>query len=154
MSWYDKFYPYWKESTLAQADGDTGDSSQRVGTFWVLMHFIGFFSLPMYEQSIKAHEVVGGRYRRSPILSFWGSDPTNFSRDQHSILNLCFAIVGDKKRLKESYKDLALRFGLHQNFLKGTDDPERRWKMPDLYRLRMNGAFSFVGWTYISYIQF
>lgn len=131
-NWYSEFYPYWKEETLAQYDGDTGDSSQRVGTFWVLMHYIGFFSDPMYSRSIKSHEIVPGRYRRSPIQSFWGSDPTNFSRDQHSILNLCFAVVGDKKRLLESYKDFIFRFGFHQNMLRGTDDPEKRWKIPDI----------------------
>lgn len=130
-SWYEKFQPYWKEGTLAQADGDTGDSSQRVGTFWVLMTILGIEMKPMYELSIKAHEIVGGRYRRSPISSFWGFDPTNFSRDQHSILNLAFASVGDKKRLLESYKQIALRAGFHQNFLRGTDDPEKRWKFPD-----------------------
>lgn len=130
-SWYEKFQPYWREGTLAQADGDTGDSSQRVGTFWTLMSFIGIHLKPMYESSIKAHEVVPGRYRRSPIQNFWGSDPTNFSRDQHSILMLCFAAVGDKKRLVQSFLPIVKHFGFHQNFLRGTDDPEKRWKCPD-----------------------
>lgn len=132
-SWYEKFQPYWVQDTLAQADGDTGDSAQRVATFFVLINILGIKLKPMYELSMRAHEIVGGRFRRSPIFSFWGSDPTNFSRDQHSILNLCFAINGDKKRLSESYKQIALRLGFHQNFLRGTDDPERRWKIPDFF---------------------
>lgn len=132
--WYQKFQSYWKENTLAQEDGDTGDSCQRIGTYWTLLSFIGITReqlKPHYELTIRAHEIVPGRYRRSPIENYWGSDPTNLSRDQQSILNLAFASQGDKKRLQESCIAIAKRGGFHQNFLRGTDDPTKYWKIPD-----------------------
>lgn len=141
MSWYEKFQPYWHQDTLSQSNGDGGDSSQRVGTFYVLLKILGIELKPQYELSMKAHEIVGGRYRRFPEPTYWGSDPTNFSRDQQLILNLCFASVGDKKRLKESYKAIALRLGFHQNFLRGTDDPTKYWKVPDFITPAELGIF-------------
>lgn len=141
MGWYEKFQPYWHHDTLSQSSGDGGDSSQRVGTFYVLLKILGIELKPQYELSMKAHEIVGGRYRRFPLQSYWGSDPTNFSRDQHVILNLCFASVGDKKRLMESLKAIAKRLGFHQNFLRGTDDPERCWKCPDFITPAQLGIF-------------
>lgn len=131
MNWYEKFQPYWKLESLAQSDGDTGDSAQRVSTFLVLTEILNFNLRLQYEKSMRAHEIVPGRYRRSPVPDYWGSDPTNFSRDQQSILMLCFAINKDKKRLKESMWAIAKRGGFHQNFLRGTDDPTKYWKIPD-----------------------
>lgn len=132
MNWYERFYPYWTNGTLGQSDGDTGDSSQRLATFWILMSVLGYKSKVHYEETISKHEIVSGRYRRSPILSYWGSDPTNFSRDQHSIMILAFGMLDDKKRIKESLWAIAKRFGFHQNFLRGTDDPTKYWKIPDV----------------------
>lgn len=131
MSWYEKFQPYWKLNTLAQSDGDTGDSSQRVGTFFTLFKMMEIDLRLSYKYSMEAHEIVPGRYVRSPVPNYWGNDPTNFSRDQQSILTLCFAINEDKKRLKESMWAIAKRGGFHQNFLRGTDDPTKYWKIPD-----------------------
>lgn len=141
INWHEKFYPYWREETLAQSDGDTGDSSQRIATFWILMTVLGYQSKPHYERSIKAHEIVDGRYRRSPVKDYWGSDPTNFSRDQHSIMILAFGMVGDKKRILHSLKAIAFRLGFHQNFLRGTDDPTKYWKIPDVVTPAELGSF-------------
>lgn len=68
---------------------------------------------------------------RSPIPGHWGNDPTNFSRDQHSMLMLAMAITGNTEELKETFMEIVKRGGFHQNFLRGTDDVERRWKCPD-----------------------
>jgi len=136
------FREYYRGNTIAQADGDTGDSSQRVGTFWVLLSFLGVKrdkNIDFYETMIKAHEIVPGRYRRSPIQDYWGSDPTNFSRDQQSILTLAFAAQGDKKRFKDSMFAVLKRGGFYQNFLRGTDDPTKYWKVPDFITLYQLG---------------
>ncbi|OPZ24514.1 MAG: hypothetical protein BWZ03_00147 [bacterium ADurb.BinA186] len=130
--WVEKFKDYWRENTLAQSDGDTGDSSQRIGTFWALIGLQNLaVSMNFYVDTVKAHEIYPGRYMRSPVKGYWGNDPTNFSRDQHSILMIAFAVMGDKLRLKKSMLEIFKRAGFHQNFLRGTDDIPRKWKCPD-----------------------
>lgn len=47
-------------------------------------------------------------------------------------MNLAAAAIGDREELKASMGQILRRVGFHQNFLRGTDDPERRWKCPDI----------------------
>ena len=119
---------------VTQASGDSGDSSQRTATLVNLLaltnrHLDAYYVYALMMRNLK---VSKGRYKRSSIPGFWGNDPTNFSRDQHSILRLSMAILGDKEELKESTLEMLKRFCFHQNFLRGTDDPEKKWKLPDV----------------------
>lgn len=115
---------------ITQANGDTGDSAQRNATYKNLRKFCGESSEGVL---LSPFVVVPGRFRRTPDATHWGSNPNNFSRDQHSILNLALAMSGDKYMLRRSMWDLIKRLGFHQNFQKGTDDIECRWKMPDMF---------------------
>lgn len=128
--------------TITQADGDSGDSAQRNATVAFLrnaaqlpagetVHYL------LVESYVRPFRVGKGRYRRSSDPSHWGYDPTNFSRDQMSIVMLAIAAAeaksdwGEKGALKDIIKEMIKRGGFHQNFLRGTDDPERKWKLPD-----------------------
>lgn len=114
---------------IHQANGDGGDAAHRTATFYILTTMLGinWFDLltnhmPMYRDSMENNfEVSAGIYRRTRNPKHWGSNPNNFSRDQWSMLQLCFAVMGDKVRLKESAGKLALRGGFHQNVHIGTD---------------------------------
>lgn len=120
---------------VTQVDGDTGDSAQRTATLVILSMLLENGSAGpglVYQRMLTVLKVGRGRFTRSPLPSHWGSDPTNFSRDQHSMLMLAMAIMGDKKELKETFMEIVKRGGFHQNFLRGTDDIERRWKCPDI----------------------
>lgn len=122
------------QGVLTQKDGDTGDSCQRNSTAVNLLKWLGFESEAayLYDFTKKEFSVAAGRYRRTPYSNHWGSDPTCCSRDQHSIRDLCSAVMGDEKELVASSKDTLKRFGFYQNMLAGTDDIERRWKFPDI----------------------
>lgn len=116
---------------FVQADGDSGDSAQRTATYAVLSALVRDPDHKLWETATEVLSVAPGRYRRTPDMSHWGHDPTCFSRDQHSIVNLAHAALGRKKDLKASCWELTKSFGFHQNFLRGSDDLERRWKFPD-----------------------
>lgn len=125
------FVPYISENTIKQADGDTGDSAQRVGTFLSLIGMLNRKqNILNYENAINAHTVIPGIYRRSPVMEFWGYKENNFSRDQWQSLQLSFAVNGDRDRLCQSMLTL-LKNGLkHQNTHTGTDGNHK--KFPDI----------------------
>lgn len=116
---------------VVQKDGDSGDSAQRTATLVVVLSLLGEGFGYVYDRMILFLKVSKGRYRRSSIPGHWGNDPTNFSRDQHSILMLAMAVAGDREELKESFLEILKRGGFHQNFMRGTDDFNRFWKLPD-----------------------
>lgn len=110
---------------IRQANGDSGDSAQRDGTFWAIAGMVNPGSHTIldytYDAAIKNHEVSNGYYRRTSDKNHWGYNPNNLSRDQKSILQLAFAVNGDKKRLKDSIFNTVKRFFFHQNYHIGTD---------------------------------
>lgn len=122
---------------LGQKDLDQGDGSQRDGHFFSLAKllnapkdFMGRDLSIGYNVTMMQHEAAPGLYRRSPNPSYWGHNPNNFSRDQHSIMKTAMAIMGDKKRLKEAFYALIKRCGFHQNYHIGTDVPaEKPWSV-------------------------
>jgi hypothetical protein len=133
------FMPYIDQQMIVQADHDSGDSSQRMGTYWTLGPLAGLSRQELesqigqdYETSMKAHEASEGLYRRSNDPLFWGHNPNNFSRDQWSILQLSWAVNSDYKRLWASMKALIGRKLLHQNVHPGTDAPPEFRKFPDI----------------------
>lgn len=131
------FVPYIKNDIIVQTDGDSGDSAQRTASFFALSGMakidpltVNMYSNLEYENSIKQHEVTPGIYRRSNDMNHWGHNPNNFSRDQWSIMQLAFAVNGDKKRLLESMSMLLSHRLFHQNTHEGTDG--NKPKTPDL----------------------
>lgn len=128
---------YARENTITQADGDTGDSAQRVGHFFALASMAKLTDKEIdaasgldYDTCMDAHTVSPGIYRRSPDANHWGNNPDNFSRDQWNALQLAFAARKDKKRLMQSFGQLAARLFFHQNTHEGTDGNNR--KVPDI----------------------
>lgn len=116
---------------LGQRDGDQGDSSQRDALAYALLALLkaptDHLGRPLaqgYEETVKLHEASPGLYRRSPDPSYWGYNPNNLSRDQHSILRIAMGANKDTKRVKESFFMMAKRFAFHQNYHIGTDVPE------------------------------
>lgn len=122
---------------IRQADGDSGDSAQRDGFFYAITGLIDANEIAEahnfgYEAAMKAHEVFGGYYRRTNNANHWGYSGSNCSRDQLSALRLAFAVQKDKKRLWQSLLGLYLRYGLHQNYKRGTDCSGLKcYKVPD-----------------------
>lgn len=125
-----------KDNTITQADGDTGDSAQRIGHFYALCAMAGINDKQIesiglnYEASIQAHTAPSGEFVRSPDVNHWGNRPDNFSRDQWQALQLAFAVRKDKARLVSSFKALVKRGLVHQNTHEGTDG--NRKKFPDI----------------------
>ena len=138
----DSLKPYISLGAIGQKDGDQGDSSQRDGLFYALAGLLKAPVAPMgqnldqgWQEAVKAHEAAPGLYRRSPDPSYWGYNPNNFSRDQHSILRIGMAVMGDKVRIKQSAWAMLKRLGFHQNYHIGTDTTGKWWhdyKIPDI----------------------
>jgi len=132
----DLLTPYRKYGeVISQADGDQGDSCQRECTYAVLSDMLGLlegFDRLSEKTLIKnAFTLRSGKYRRSPDPSYWGSNPNNFSRDQHSILNLAFAQLGMVKELNKSMWSIIKRFGFMQNVMPIWPDENSKKKIPD-----------------------
>jgi len=130
-----KFYT--AKNSILQADGDSGDSAQRVGTFFSLAAMAKLHDLQIngalsinYEDCVLAHTAQPGAYRRSTDSSHWGYNTNNFSRDQWQAMQLAFAARGDKRRLYDSFKALLGRYLFHQNTHEGTDG--NKVKTPDI----------------------
>lgn len=119
-----------KNNIVVQNDGDSGDSCQRTSTYLFLNSVLGDTS----KAAIMFFEIQSslGRFRRSNDPKHWGFRPSNCSRDQVSIARIAMAHTGYKKAFKKSYLNQLLRLGFHQNFLKGTDDLDEKWKIPDI----------------------
>ena len=127
----DRFKPFYNNATITQANGDSGDSCQRVGTYLFLNWILGKKSATEYTHLTYALQSTRGRFRRSPDVNHWGSRPSNLSRDQLSVMRLALSAYGDKT-FNITYWKQFLRLGFHQNFLRGTDDPDECWKIPDV----------------------
>lgn len=129
-----------RQDMIVQADGDSGDSAQRTATLYAMTSVLESPKLERrfnwiglnYERSMNAITVAPGVYRRSTDASHWGHNPNNFSRDQFSILQLAFAMNGDRFRLKQAMDGLISRKLLHQNVHPGTDAPPEFRKFPDV----------------------
>ena len=124
---------------ISQADGDTGDSCNRLGVLYSLLFFAGYerdhLQRDLKEGLLIESEKIChgvGVYSRSPYKDHWGFKIDNLSRDQKEMLQLAFATNGLKSQLKSSILKTILNFGFHQNTRRGTDDPKNRWKMPDI----------------------
>lgn len=127
----DSFKPYCANSTITQADGDTGDSAQRIGTFFALCNMINAAQTVLnYDEALSAHTESSGVFRRSPISNHWGFSSDNFSRDQWQAIQLAAASSGDLKLLKSMSYKLVQNYGLHQNGYADTDGAKK--KFPDI----------------------
>lgn len=135
-----KFIPYLGYGNIiSQKDMDQGDSAQRTGLFWALTKLLEIPKESVnsaindsYDSQMNKLTVSPGIYRRSPNPSYWGYKEDNLSRDQWAMLQTAFAVNNDHDRLKESMIQLVKRGFFHQNTRAGTDDPQNKWKMPDI----------------------
>lgn len=128
--------------TLGQRNLDQGDSSQRDGHFFALAgllkapkDFMGRDLSQGWQETVKLHEARPGLYRRSPNPAVWEYNPNNFSRDQHGMLRIAMAVMGDKKRIAQSAWAMLKRLGFHQNYHIGTDTTGQWWHdyhIPDI----------------------
>lgn len=122
---------YLKNDIIVQHDGDSGDSCQRTATFIFLNIICGIKNNELFSKMLFQIQSSRGRFRRSNDKNHWGFRPSNCSRDQVSIARIAMASFNYKKPFVLSYWQQLLRIGFHQNFLKGTDDINERWKTPD-----------------------
>lgn len=126
------------DGILCQTNKDQGDSAQREGLYAVLSKLNGDeYDIATDEtMSLRYHTVMNklqtapGVYRRNSDPSHWGSNPTNFTRDQRGMLELAMGAMGDLNRLRQSGAYLLKRCGFHQNTRHGTDNAS--WKIPDI----------------------
>jgi hypothetical protein len=141
----EKIKPFIVDGEIRQLSKDSGDSAQRDATFWAIVGMLyhdyhDWDALPeddiwqdlgiTKEQSIANHEIAPGYYRRTNNIQHWGYAGNNFSRDQHSVLRLAFAVMGDRKRLRESAWAMIRRLGFHQNYRHNAGKPGL--KVPDI----------------------
>jgi hypothetical protein len=127
----DSFKPFYKNRVIVQMDGDSGDSCQRTGTYLFLNWVCGKTDVVEAADMFHALQSSKGRFRRSSDLSHWGSRPSNLSRDQLSVMRLALSAY-NSAQFNLTYLLQLKRFGFHQNFLRGTDDPDEKWKCPDI----------------------
>lgn len=125
-----EFKPFYKNGIIVQMDGDSGDSCQRVGTYLFLKAILGETNVQLASEMLFQIQSSRGRFRRSNDPNHWGSRPSNCSRDQLSIARLAMSSLNYFAFNVTYVKQLA-RLGFHQNFLRGTDDPDEKWKIPD-----------------------
>jgi hypothetical protein len=95
---------------IVQADGDGGDTAQRVGMFYFAHQDARAFKL-----SIMILEVAPGIWVRHPTQEGFRKDPAHFSRDQQDALMVA---AGHYKRKDVVYRTLKAqlsRFGRYQN---------------------------------------
>lgn len=119
------YYGY--DGLICQRDGDQGDTAQREGLNLCLNP--SSERLALVKSKLK---VSKGIYRRNSDPDHWGSNPNNLSRDQRAMLELAFAMNGDKQELSEAACYIGKRFGFHQNVHPGTDAAEGFRKVPDV----------------------
>lgn len=112
-------------------DGDSGDSCQRTGTFIFLNWILGNKSPVVAGEMFYSLQSSRGRFRRSSDPNHWGYRPSNLSRDQLSVMRLALSVY-QYKVFNLTYWKQVKRLGLHQNFLRGTDDSDECWKIPDI----------------------
>lgn len=129
----EEFKPFYRNGIIVQMDGDSGDSCQRVGTFLFLTWILGEKNVALASQMFWELQSSRGRFRRTNDLKHWGSRPSNLSADQMSVIRLAMS-AHEYKVFNDTYWQQLKRFGFHQNFLKGTDDPDEKWKIPDIMR--------------------
>lgn len=125
-----RFINHFKFGVITQNDGDTGDSSQRCGTYITLKCIVDEDVKEEWSMFKKQLMVLSGRFRRSPVKESCWSRPSNLSRDQLSILKLGMAAIGDIFILNQTMKEQLKRLTFHQNFLHGNEI--EYWKMPDI----------------------
>jgi hypothetical protein len=127
----ESFKPFYKNGIIVQMDGDSGDSCQRVGTYLFLNWIVGIKDVITASDMFYKLQSSRGRFRRTNDLSHWGSRPSNLSRDQLSVMRLALSVY-KSAQFNTTYLLQLKRFGFNQNFLRGTDDPDEKWKCPDV----------------------
>ena len=95
---------------VVQADGDGGDSAQRVGMLYFRLHDPAAFS-----QALDQLEIAPGIYVRHPAQEDFRSNPNRFSRDQQRAIVMALGEYDMQARLFRLAWVHFLRFGKYQN---------------------------------------
>ncbi len=95
---------------IVQADGDGGDTAQRIG-----MVFFRYHDAQAFERALDQLEVAPGIYVRHPYQPGFRSDPNRFSRDQQRPIIMALGMYDMHDRLGRMALAHLLRFGKYQN---------------------------------------
>jgi hypothetical protein len=120
---------------IIQADGDGGDSLNRMGVYGACWGFITGESDDIFEKGLhyNAQGLPPGRYCRNPDPAKWYSNMNNVTRDQMLPLESAWAILGMKDRARTHFKARAARLMLHFSHENdGKDAGPLKRKFPDV----------------------
>lgn len=133
---------YRHNGLISQLDKDMGDTLQRTGSYYTLLHFLGAETDDMgrrltegYNEDLKQLTARDGVYRRSNDPDYWGFDPSNCSRDQVFAVQAAIVTYQDFDRGRSLFGQFIRRGFLNQNVRRNWSYPWQRsysWKVPDI----------------------
>ncbi len=133
---------YRHNGLISQLDKDMGDTLQRTGSYYTLLHFLdvehddlGRTLAEGYHQDMQQLTAGKGIYRRSNDPDYWGFDASNCSRDQIFAAQSAIVTFRDFTRGRELFTQFFKRGFLNQNIRKNwayPGDAEYKWKWPDI----------------------
>lgn len=133
---------YRHKGLISQLDKDMGDTLQRTGSYYTLLHFLDVeqddLGRPLsegYQYDMSQLTVKKGVYRRSNDPSYWGFNAANCSRDQIFAAQAAIVTFQDFKRGRDLFTQFLKRGFLNQNVRKNWAYPgesEYMWKWPDI----------------------
>lgn len=133
---------YRHKGLISQLDKDMGDTLQRTGSFYTLLHFLGAPTDDLgrpteqgYHEDMKQLTSASGVYRRSNDPVYWGFDPANCSRDQIFAAQSAIVTYRDFDRGQILFGEFLKRGFLNQNVRHNWSYPWEEsyvWKVPDL----------------------
>lgn len=138
----EKISEYRHFGLISQLDKDMGDTLQRTGSYYTLLHYLGATkddlgrSLVLgYAEDFNQLTVVDGVYRRSNDPLYWGFDSDNCSRDQIFAAQSAIVTFRDFSRGRALFGQFLRRGFLNQNVRNNWAYPwqdEYSWKIPDI----------------------
>jgi hypothetical protein len=133
---------YRHNGLISQLDKDMGDTLQRTGSYYTLLHFLGAeyddqgrTLLDGYTQDMNELTYNNGIYRRSNDPQYWGFNPNNCSRDQIFAAQAAIVTYRDFPRGRDLFKQFFKRGFLNQNSRHNWAypwDANYKWKIPDI----------------------
>ncbi|MCB0368073.1 MAG: hypothetical protein KDD45_01210, partial [Bdellovibrionales bacterium] len=133
---------YRHNGLISQLDTDMGDTLQRTGSYYTLLHFLnsavddqGRPLKSAYQEDINQLTTSDGIYRRSNDPGYWGFDSENCSRDQLIAAQTAIVTFKDFKRGRSLFVQFLKRGLLNQNTRNNWSYPWQNsysWKFPDL----------------------
>lgn len=133
---------YRSNGLISQLDKDMGDTLQRTGSYYTLLHFLGSeiddLGRPLaqgYQEDMQQLTFKAGIFRRSNDPEYWGYNPSNCSRDQVFAAQTAIVAFRDFERGRVLFNRFLKRGFLNQNvrhnWIYAWDD-RYVWKIPDI----------------------